>query len=170
MQLMHIPLGDFNRGALGQPSFAWKGQRLAANICYEDLFGEELGTRFTDPATAPTIFVNISNIGWFGDSIAMHQHLQISRMRTLEFERPMIRSTNTGMTAIIDHHGNVTHTLPPLMRGALQGLVEGRSGMTPFAWWVARFGLWPIWVVIAIFLVAARAYSMSVTGQKDEKS
>lgn len=170
MQLMHIPLGDFNRGALGQPSFAWKGQRLAANICYEDLFGEELGTRFTDPATAPTIFVNISNIGWFGDSIAMHQHLQISRMRTLEFERPMIRSTNTGMTAVIDHHGNVTHTLPPLTRGALQGLVEGRSGMTPFAWWVARFGLWPIWVVIAIFLVAARAYSMSVTGQKDEKS
>ena len=169
MQLMHIPLGDFNRGALGQPSFAWQGQRLAANICYEDLFGEELGTRFTDSATAPTIFVNISNIGWFGDSIAMHQHLQISRMRTREFERPMIRATNTGMTAIIDHHGNITHTLPPLTRGALQGLVEGRSGITPFAWWVARFGLWPIWVVIAILLVATRAYSMRVTGKKDKK-
>ena len=169
MQLMHIPLGDFNRGELGQPSFVWKGQRLAANICYEDLFGEELGTRFTNPDTAPTIFVNISNIGWFGDSIAMHQHLQISRMRTLEFERPMIRSTNTGMTAVIDHRGQITNTLPPLTRGALQGLVEGRSGMTPFAWWVARWGLWPVWGVIAILLLAVRAYSVSVTAEKDGK-
>ncbi len=169
MQLMHIPLGDFNRGELGQPSFVWKGQRLAANICYEDLFGEELGTRFTNPDTAPTIFVNISNIGWFGDSIAMHQHLQISRMRTLEFERPMIRSTNTGMTAVIDHRGQITNTLPPLTRGALQGLVEGRSGMTPFAWWVARWGLWPVWGIIAILLLAARAYSVRVTAEKDGK-
>jgi apolipoprotein N-acyltransferase len=95
-RMMNIPLGDFNRGAVGQDSFDWKGQRLAANICYEDLFGEELGVRFVDPALAPTIFVNVSNIGWFGDTVAIDQHLQISRMRALEFERPMVRATNTG--------------------------------------------------------------------------
>jgi apolipoprotein N-acyltransferase len=153
-EMMDIPLGDFNRGAVGQPSMAVAGQRLAPNICYEDLFGEELGARFADPRQAPTIFVNVSNIGWFGDSLAIDQHLSISRMRTLEFERPMIRATNTGATAIIDHHGRVTQALPRLTRGVLVAEVEGRgvdaaSGwhITPFAWWVSRFGLWPLWAL-----------------------
>ncbi|WP_394789753.1 apolipoprotein N-acyltransferase [Rhodoferax sp.] len=151
-EMMNIPLGDFNRGAVGQASLPVAGQRLAPNICYEDLFGEELGARFIDPATAPTIFVNVSNIGWFGDSLAIDQHLSISRMRTLEFERPMLRATNTGATAIIDYRGHVTLALPRLTRGALVGEVEGRglnaaSGwrITPYAWWVARCGLWPLW-------------------------
>lgn len=145
--LMNIPLGDFNRGAVGQPSFAWQGQRLAPNICYEDLFGEELGARFADPQLAPTIFVNVSNIGWFGDSFAIDQHRSISRMRALEFERPFVRATNTGATAILDHRGRVTAELPRITRGVLEGTVEGRTGLTPFAWWVSRWGLWPIWLV-----------------------
>jgi apolipoprotein N-acyltransferase len=154
-ELMAIPLGDFSRGAVGQPSFAWQGQRLAPNICYEDLFGEELGARFTDRAAAPTIFVNVSNIGWFGNTVAIDQHLNISRMRSLEFDRPFIRATNTGDTAIIDHTGRVTHSLPRLTRGVLVGDVEGRVGTTPFAWWVARLGLWPLWMVgVGVVLVA----------------
>ncbi len=157
-RMMNIPLGDFNRGAIGQASYPWMGQRLALNICYEDLFGEELGARFLDPAIDPTIFVNVSNIGWFGDSVAIDQHLQISRMRALEFERPMLRATNTGATVIIDHTGRVTHSLPRSTRGVLVGEVQGRTGTTPFAWWVARFGLWPIWILaLAIVLVAAYA-------------
>ena len=157
-RMMNIPLGDFNRGELGQASFVWKGQRLALNICYEDLFGEELGVRFRDPATAPTAFVNVSNIGWFGDSVAIDQHLQISRMRALEFERPMLRATNTGATVILDYRGQVVQSLPRLTIGALVGRVEGRTGLTPFAWWVARFGLWPLWILaLAIVFVAARA-------------
>ena len=157
-RMMNIPLGDFNRGAIGQASYPWMGQRLALNICYEDLFGEELGARFVDAANAPTIFVNVSNIGWFGDSVAIDQHLQISRMRALEFERPMLRATNTGATVIIDHTGRVTHSLLRSTRGVLVGEVQGRTGTTPFAWWVARFGLWPIWIVaLAIVFVAGYA-------------
>ena len=157
-RMMNIPLGDFNRGAIGQASYPWMGQRLALNICYEDLFGEELGARFIDASTAPTVFVNVSNIGWFGDSVAIDQHLQISRMRALEFERPMLRATNTGATVIIDHTGRVTNALPRYTRGVLVGDVQGRTGTTPFAWWVARFGLWPLWVVsFAIVLLAAYA-------------
>jgi apolipoprotein N-acyltransferase len=153
--LLHIPLGDFNRGAVGQPSFAWAGQRLAPNVCYEDLFAEELAARFTDPARAPTIFVNVSNIGWFGDSIAIDQHLQISRMRALEFDRPVIRATNTGATAIVDHRAHVTRALPRYTRGVLTGQVQGRSGITPFAWWASRFGLWPLWLLGAAPVFAA---------------
>ena len=145
--MMNIPLGDFNRGSIGQPSFEWQGQRLAPNICYEDLFGEELGAHFTDPATAPTILVNISNIGWFGDTVAIDQHLHISRMRALEFDRPMIRATNTGATVIIDHRGRVTHALPRYTRGVLTGEVEGQTRITPYAWWVSRLGLWPLWLL-----------------------
>ena len=153
--LMNIPLGDFNRGAVGQPSFAWQGQRLAPNICYEDLFGEELGARFVDTALAPTIFVNLSNIGWFGDTVAIDQHRNISRMRALEFERPFVRATNTGATAILDHKGQVVAELPRLTRAVLTGTVEGRTGMTPFAWWVSRWGLWPLWIVALVVVALA---------------
>lgn len=154
--LMHIPLGDFNRGGVGQASLAWQGQRLAPNVCYEDLFGEELGARFRDPAQAPTVFVNVSNIGWFGNTVAIDQHLHISRMRALEFARPVIRATNTGATAIIDHRGAVTQVLPRHTRGVLSGEVEGRQGLTPFARWVAAWWLWPMWGVgLAILLQAA---------------
>jgi apolipoprotein N-acyltransferase len=152
--LMNIPLGDFNRGPLGQPTFDWHGQRLAPNICYEDLFGEELAVHFIDAARAPTILVNMSNIGWFGDTVAIDQHLQISRMRALEFRRPMIRATNTGATAIIDHRGRVLHSLPRLTRGVLSGEVVGQTGITPYAWWVARAGLWPLWFLALAVAVA----------------
>ncbi len=164
IDLMQIPLGDFNRGALGQPSLVWQGQRIAPNICYEDLFGEELGVRFLDPAQAPTVFANLSNIGWFGDSVAIDQHLHISRMRALEFQRPMLRATNTGATAIIDHRGRVLQMLPRFTRGVLEGEVQGRSGNTPYAWWVARWGLTPLWLLglggVALAWLRARRWAL----------
>ncbi len=158
LAIVNIPLADFNSGAVSQPSLLWQGQRLAPNICYEDLFGEELAARFIDPASAPTIMVNISNIAWFGNTIAIDQHLSISRMRSLEFERPMVRATNTGATAIIDHTGRVTHLLERHSRGVLVGTVEGQNQMTPYASWAARFGLWPWWgLIFAIVLIALSA-------------
>jgi apolipoprotein N-acyltransferase len=143
-EMMAIPLGDFARGPAAPPSFAFAGQRIGPNICYEDLFGEELARRFGDEATAPTLLANLSNIGWFGDTIAIAQHLNISRLRSLELQRPMLRATNTGATAAIDHRGRVIAELPTFKRGSLQAEVEGRNGLTPFARWAAPFGLWPL--------------------------
>ena len=145
--MMNIPLGDFNRGGLRQAPFVWQGQRLATNICYEDLFGEELASNFLNPAQAPTIFVNISNLAWFGNSLAMDQHLQIARMRALEFDRPFLLATNTGATAIVDHRARVTRALARDTRAVLVGEVEGRKTLTAYAWWVARLGLWPFWLL-----------------------
>ena len=154
--LMDIPLGDFMRGVRNPPSFVFRGERIAPNICYEDLYGEELAQRFADAPSAPTAFANLSNIGWFGDTIAVDQHLNISRMRSLEFQRPMLRATNTGATAIIDHEGRVTASMMPFTRGALDGVVQGRVGITPFAWWTARAGLWPlVLLVLAVFAFSA---------------
>jgi apolipoprotein N-acyltransferase len=143
-ELMNIPLGDFNRGALPQPTFDWQGQRLAATVCYENLFSEELAEQFLDDATAPTMLVNVSNLGWFGESLAMNQHLQIARLRALEFDRPFLLATNTGQTAIVDHRARVTHAAAPHTAMALHGTVEGRTGITPYARWLARWGLWPL--------------------------
>ena len=156
--LMNIPLGDFNRGAAMQAPFVWQGQKLATNICYEDLFGEELAGQFFESALAPNIFVNISNLAWFGNGLAMNQHLQIARMRALEFERAFVLSTNTGVSAIIDHRARVLSALAPDTRAVLVGQVQGRVGVTPYAWWVARFGLWPL-CLLALTLVLRTAWT-----------
>ena len=152
-QLMNIPLGDFNRGPVMAPSFHAHGQRLAPNICYEDLFGEDLARRFDDPAGAPTVLVNIGNIGWFGNTMAVPQHLQISRLRSLELQRPMLRATNTGATAVIDHQGRVLAELPAFSQGVLSARVQGREGLTPYVRWVAATGLWP-WLLGAVLALA----------------
>ena len=158
---MQIPLGDFARGPLRQPPLDWQGQRLAPNICYEDLFGEELAASFGPGQAAPTVLVNVSNIAWFGDTVAVDQHLNISRMRALELGRPMLRATNTGATAIIDHQGQVQGLLPRFTRGSLVGRFEGREGLTPYARWAGAWGLAPLWLlglaVLAWALAAARS-------------
>nr|WP_223210472.1 apolipoprotein N-acyltransferase [Leptothrix cholodnii] len=166
VKLMQIPLGDFARGPLAAPAFQVKGERVAPNICYEDLFGEELAARFVDAAQAPTVLANVSNIGWFGQTVAVDQHLQISRMRSLELQRPMLRATNTGATVAIDHRGRVTHALAPHRRGVLQAQVEGRSGNTPYADWVGRLGLMPLWLLALAWvgLLAWRARGSGFPG------
>jgi len=131
VQMMHIPLGDFGRGASTQRPFTVGGQRVAFNICYEDLFGEEIIDAVRG-ASGATILANVSNIGWFGRSHALPQHLQISRMRALETGRPMLRATNTGMTALIDAQGRVVAALPPHEAGLLDVQVQGTEGLTPY--------------------------------------
>ncbi len=135
VDLMKIPLGDFTRGSDIPQALTLGSQRLAINICYEDLFGEEIIRQLP----TATMLVNVSNIAWFGNSLAPHQHLQISRMRSLETARPMLRATNTGMTAVIDHHGRVLQALPPFTAGALVADVQATSGLTPYAY----SGNWP---------------------------
>lgn len=163
--LMHIPLGDFNRGALPQPTFDWKGQRIAATICYENLFSEELATQFIDAAKAPTLLLNISNLGWFGEHLAMDQHLQIARARALEFDRTFLLATNTGRTAIVDHRGVVTHQTAAHTASVLNATVQGRSGLTPYARWSARWGQKPLWAFALAMLVVMVWWQRRRSGQ-----
>jgi apolipoprotein N-acyltransferase len=135
VDLMTIPLGDFNRGQALQPAFAVKDQRVLPNICYEDLFGEEIAAQLANPQQGQkpaTILLNVSNLAWYGESIAIAQHLQISQMRTLETGRPMLRSTNSGATAVIDGSGNVVAQLAPYTSGTLAANVQGMAGTTPY--------------------------------------
>ncbi len=126
--LVRIPMSDFSAGPANQAPLAVAGQRLAPTICYEDLFGEEL-LRFLPSAT---LLVNLSNTAWFGDSLAQPQHLQIAQVRSAETGRPMLRATNTGMTAAIAADGTVAAVLPPFTVGALRVEVQGYQGTTPY--------------------------------------
>lgn len=135
---MHIPLGDFDRGNLSQPAFSLLGQQVAPDICYEDIFGEEIIRQVRpNPTQDPgaTILINLSNLAWFGDTWALRQHLQIARLRALETGRPVLRSTNTGATAAIDPNGVLRALLPTAEAGVLDIEVQGMQGMTPYVRW-----------------------------------
>ena len=147
IELMHIPLGDFARGRPDQPPMAVAGERVAVNICYEDVFGAELIHTLPEA----TLMVNVSNDAWFGDSLAPWQHLQISQMRALETGRWWLRANNTGITAILDERGRVQAQLPPFTTGALHGTAQGHGGLTPYA----RWGDGGFLVLSALVLLAA---------------
>lgn len=154
VEMMKIPLGDFARGDLLQAPFAVRDQWVLPNICYEDLFGEEIAAQLAAGESSgmpqASILLNVSNIAWFGDSIALPQHLQISQMRAIETGRPMLRATNTGVTAVIDPKGKVVARLPPFERGVLAAPVQGYKGLTPYS----RYGNSPV-VALAFLLLGA---------------
>lgn len=153
---LNIPLGDFNRGAPRQALFDLDGQRLAPDICYENLFGEEIIRSVrSSPEHGPgaTILVNMSNLGWFGNSWALRQDLEISRMRALETARPMLMATNTGITAAISPQGVVRDQLPPMTIGVLDVEVQGQDGLTPYV----RWGNTPVLAWIAVLLLLGLA-------------
>jgi len=131
LSLLKIPMSDFSSGGAGQPLMSLAGEQVAINICYEDVFGEEVIHALPEA----TLLVNLSNTAWFGDSLAQPQHLQIARMRALETGRPMLRATNTGMTAIVNPRGRVERVLPPFREAALTGEVSGYAGATPYVRW-----------------------------------
>ena len=131
IEVLHIPLSDFARGAADQRPLAIGGQRVAVNICYEDAFGEEIIRQLPEAS----VLVNVSNLAWFGDSFAPWQHAQMSQMRALESGRMMLRATNTGLTAIIDAQGRVLASLPLFQTGSLGGMIQGYAGSTPYVRW-----------------------------------
>ena len=145
LAMTQIPMSNFTRGATTQPPLDIAGQKVAVNICYEDAFGEEI----IRSLPAATLLVNLSNVAWFGDSLAPAQHLQIAQTRALETGRMMLRATNTGMTAIIGPDGRLHRVLKPFTRAALRGEVRGYQGITPYA----RWGNWLI-ISSTVLLIA----------------
>lgn len=136
VDLMRIPLGDFAAGPALQQPFAVKDVWIMPNICYEDLFGEQiasqLGENFAQNKPVANLLLNVSNLAWYGESSAIPQHLQISRARALETGRTMLRATNTGATAIISPKGVVTHLVPFDQLGVIRAEVRGYTGNTPY--------------------------------------
>lgn len=149
IHILQIPLSDFSRGSLDQKPMYLAGQRIAINICYEDVFGEEIIKQLPDA----TLLVNVSNDAWFGRSIGPQQHLQISQMRALETGRYMLRATNTGVTAIIDERGQVLQSIEIFTTAALHSMVQGFTGTTPYV----RGGNYPVLLLAGLLCIIALA-------------
>jgi len=149
--MLNIPLNDATRGKVMQAPFPVKDQLVLPNICYEDVFGEEIAYQLRNAPRPATLLLNMSNLSWYGQSYAIPQHLQISRMRTLETGRPMLRSTNDGATALIDGRGRIVQQLPFYKEGVLTATVRGTTGMTPFI----RFGNYGFLLLGALALAGA---------------
>ncbi|MFN7222208.1 MAG: apolipoprotein N-acyltransferase [Burkholderiales bacterium] len=143
-QWLSIPLSGFTPGRTDQASMQLAGHRVAVNICYEDTFGREIAR----PLPTAELLVNVSNMAWYGRSLAADQHAQFSQMRALETGRWMLRSTNTGVTAAIDHRGRIVAALPQWTRGMLETTATPRQGTTPYVWWHD-------WAIALLMLAAA---------------
>ncbi|WP_027800166.1 apolipoprotein N-acyltransferase [Paraburkholderia dilworthii] len=166
VNLMNIPLGDFARGGPVQKPFVVHNQPVAVDICYEDIFGEEIARTIRESDTPAGVLINSTNLAWFGDTIALDQHLQIARMRSLETGRPMLRATNTGMTAAIDANGKVLGRLTPYTIGSLDVTVQGTAGRTPYV----TSGNNTVLAVSLLLLAFGFAFGPGIARRKNGKS
>jgi len=153
VRVLSIPLADFARGDAAPRPMAVAGQRVAVNVCYEDAYGAEILRQLPEA----TLLVNVSNVAWFGDSLAPAQHLQIARMRALETGRVYLTAANTGITAAIWPDASVRHRLAQFSEGRIEFDVRGYSGATPYV----RFGDWPAvaTALLGLLFVALRVRS-----------
>lgn len=143
----NLPMSSFSRGEFIQPNIEANGKQMAPALCYEIIFNEQVRQNIDDDTD---FILTLSNDAWFGRSIGPLQHMEIARMRALEFGKPVIRSTNNGVTAITDHMGRVIAEIPQFETGVLRAQVISTEGQTPFHFW----GSWPLylWVVLSLVI------------------
>lgn len=145
-QFVQIPMSDLSAAPRPAKALRVQGESLGISICYEDVFGVEMRSTLPDAS----MLINVSNDAWFGDSSAPHQHQEMARMRAREFERSMVRVTNTGISSTIDYRGNVLKSIPFAEQGTIDASVELRAGATPYV----TLGNIPVWVITALSLLA----------------
>ncbi len=158
---LNMPLSDLARGNTHPSVLNLAGTYIASNICYEDAFGEEIIRQLPKAE----VLVNASNMAWFGNSWAVDQHLQMSQARALESGRMMLRATNTGATAVINHHGEVLAKLPYFKTATLEAEVTPYKGTTPYV----RWGNWPIILLFLAYLLLLLTKKMSIQNWQNKQ-
>lgn len=142
----NLPMSSFSRGEFIQPNIDANGTQMAPALCYEIIFNEQVRRNITDDTD---FILTLSNDAWFGRSIGPLQHMEIARMRALELGKPVIRSTNNGVTAVTDHKGNITAQIPQFETGVLRAEVVPTQGFTPYT----KLGTWPLYIWVLLSLV-----------------
>ena len=139
LPMSHSQAGYYRQGPLMAGKYA-----VSVLICYEVVYPQLLGS----DSFVPDMFVTVSNDTWFGRSIGPKQHLQMARMRATEYGRWMIRSTNNGITVLIDHQGSLKAKLEPFEEGIMRGELRIMQGVTPYH----HFGYWPL-IIICLTII-----------------
>ena len=155
-QFVHVP-GGFEAGS-GRRLLIVPGLPAAAPlICYEAIFPGEV-VPAGPPAERPGLLLNVTNDAWFGTTAGPHQHFAQARLRAIEEGLPLIRSANTGISAIVDPYGRVLAELPLGAEGVLDGGLPERIepplfAQHPFA------GVFVIWAVVLCGALTARLHT-----------
>jgi apolipoprotein N-acyltransferase len=147
LDALAVPNADFSSGEANQPLLVADGYPIATSICFEVAFAEEIRRDMPEAA----LLVNVSNDGWFGNSLAPHQHLEMARLRARETGRPMLRATNTGISAIIDYTGRIIARSPQFEEAVVTGTITPRQGATPYV----LLGNTPVVVLTVLCLLVA---------------
>jgi apolipoprotein N-acyltransferase len=149
---------NFTRGQ-GAKTIALQGVPLISPlICYESIFPQ-----FTvDKHVRPALLVNLTNDGWFGDSPGPYQHFAMARMRAIEQGLPMLRVANTGISAVIDPHGQVLAMLPLGEVGVIDYKIPKDLGKTFYA----KNAQWLLVALILILAVKAWVFYATHTRKK----
>ena len=154
--LFDLPMSSFARGAYQQANLEANGIHLAPAICFEIAFPRQVAANLyanTD------MIITVSNDAWFGRSHGPAQHLEIARMRALEFGRPVLRATNNGISAFIDAKGQITARLPQFEAGSLTAAVTATEGLTPYR----QLGDLPMGILLTLLLI------VSITSKKHRR-
>ena len=152
IKMLEIPMSDFTHWRQPQSPLTAAGNSFAASICYEDAFPQ--GWRAQVPASG--ILINLSEDSWFGDSLGPHQRLQMARFRSLESGRPMIRSSNNGLSSVINWRGGIDAIAPQFVKTVVTAEVRPRTGVTPYTVYGDNPVLLLVLALLALGLIAGR--------------
>ncbi|CAK4069106.1 apolipoprotein N-acyltransferase [Vibrio sp. 16] len=141
----NLPMSSFSRGEFVQANIDANGKQMAPALCYEIIFNEQVRQNVNDDTD---FILTLSNDAWFGSSIGPLQHMEIARMRALELGKPVIRSTNNGVTAVTDYQGHIVAQLPQFETGVLRAEIVSTEGQTPYR----QLGTWPLylWTILSL--------------------
>lgn len=146
--IFDLPMSSFTRGDYVQANLIASDTHFLPAICFEIAFPNQIAANIT-PAT--NAIITVSNDAWFGDSHGPHQHLQIAKARAKEFGIPVVRATNNGITAIVDHRGNTQAELPQFEAAVLSSSLTLVNGSTPYF----KMGDYPLWLLSLVFFAIA---------------
>jgi apolipoprotein N-acyltransferase len=170
VRAIKAPLSQFQKGTFDQAPFKISRPNQpdiygAVMICYEDVFGSEISARVRDKTTSANLLINMTNLAWFGKTSAPYQQLRLAQLRSLETGLPTIRATNTGVTAIINEHGQVQSQLPIFVQDSLVGSIQPRTGFTPYV----VFGDTPIVIISILCLMMAMYQKRSLNNRQSSR-
>ncbi len=157
--IFDLPMSSFTRGDFIQPNLVANNTSFIPAICFEIAFPKQVRANIFEHSDA---IITVSNDAWFGDSHGPHQHLQIAVVRAKEFGLPVLRATNNGVTAIIDHRGNIQAVAEQFKDTALLGMLKKVSGRTPYF----TFSDIPIYCIAITLFVIGLFFNRNKTAQK----
>ncbi|MCU7836645.1 MAG: apolipoprotein N-acyltransferase [gamma proteobacterium symbiont of Taylorina sp.] len=146
IRFFDMPMSGFSAGKAQQDLPSIKGNKVLVTLCYEDVYAQDVMQQIPQAQW----MLNLSNNGWYGNSLAPHQHLEMARMRALESSRELVRSTTSGISAIIDYKGGIRVKGPQFKSAVINGTIQPRTGTTPYVSW-GNYPIFFLFIIASIF-------------------